>query len=656
MSLYEIAEPHTFVWLAESLAHVLWQGTLFAGLAAMVAQGLHNRSAQARYMLHCSALFMISACLPLNLWVFAPLDPAPVFPMPRNQTVDAKPFVAGIPETNQDHGDTTVDWHAPLAAGPADSKTSAAADGPLGAVPTSGSVWMSASKWIVAVYLLGMIAMSFRLMMGVYGGHRLRATATPVEDTRVQDILAHVADQVRLNAVPIVAYSARVTTPLVVGVVKPAILLPVAIMSNLTTGQVESLLLHELAHIRRYDHVVNLFQRIVEALLFFHPAVWWLSHKISVEREHCCDDQAIAWGSEPCDYAESLIRVSELRFRAAGLGASGAATLAAKGEKSTRLHDRVLHVLGMPLPGPNPGLTRLGVAVMLALAVSTAAIVATRAGDSDDALRSGTVEISVSDREGPQNEADGLLRTDDVTTTGAGEIVWDEERRGWQVGAKLISTTNRLQPGDPVVVQLLLRNATKEPQTVVLQQYDATHPTLGADGRISMNISGSSENRHQHVIAPGAILEKPQYRVVLSTQGMLPGEYHIDPQPAFWQPDKGDPNSATGIGRKTPIHFMLGDPSAVTYSQPPVEEDPALRIHWGNHVSGLIVGMRLPQGRVLWKNNSRIEAEMFVCNVSDRTITFDYEVPPPGEWNSHIKTSDGKDVQLDFTWTTGFRQ
>jgi beta-lactamase regulating signal transducer with metallopeptidase domain len=81
-----------------------------------------------------------------------------------------------------------------------------------------------------------------------------------------------------------------------IGIVKPVILLPTSLATGLVPTQLEALVTHELAHIRRYDSVVNLFQRIVEATLFFHPAVWYVSRRVSVERENACDDSVLSAG------------------------------------------------------------------------------------------------------------------------------------------------------------------------------------------------------------------------------------------------------------------------------------------------------------------------------------------------------------------------
>ncbi len=115
--------------------------------------------------------------------------------------------------------------------------------------------------------------------------------------------------------------------PVVAGVLQPMILLPLCMATGLAGEQLQAVLLHELAHIRRYDHLANLAQRLVEAFLFFHPAVWYLSRQASAEREHCCDDLAVAAGMGRLEYAASLVRLAELC--SAALPRPAAAVLAA---------------------------------------------------------------------------------------------------------------------------------------------------------------------------------------------------------------------------------------------------------------------------------------------------------------------------------------
>ena len=90
-------------------------------------------------------------------------------------------------------------------------------------------------------------------------------------------------------------------------------LLPMSALAGLSPLQVEAILAHELAHIRRHDYLVNLLQTLLETLLFYHPAVWWLSRQIRIEREHCCDDLAVSLCGDPVVYARALADLEELR-------------------------------------------------------------------------------------------------------------------------------------------------------------------------------------------------------------------------------------------------------------------------------------------------------------------------------------------------------
>jgi beta-lactamase regulating signal transducer with metallopeptidase domain len=99
----------------------------------------------------------------------------------------------------------------------------------------------------------------------------------------------------------------------VIGTLRPVILLPASTLTGLTPQQIEMVLAHELAHIRRHDFLVNLLQAVVETLMFYHPAVWWMSRRVRIERENCCDDMAVAVCGNPIQYARALTRLEELR-------------------------------------------------------------------------------------------------------------------------------------------------------------------------------------------------------------------------------------------------------------------------------------------------------------------------------------------------------
>ena len=149
---------------------------------------------------------------------------------------------------------------------------------------------------------------------------------------------------------PPIAYCRDVSVPTLVGILRPTILLPLSAVSGLLPAELESILLHELVHIRRYDHLLNLAQRLVEAAFFFHPAVWFLSRRITVVREHCCDDAVLTLGTQRAVYIESLMRVAELSVAASCLGRQAAVAGLHATDKPSRLRRRIARLLDPPGP------------------------------------------------------------------------------------------------------------------------------------------------------------------------------------------------------------------------------------------------------------------------------------------------------------------
>jgi hypothetical protein len=156
--------------------------------------------------------------------------------------------------------------------------------------------------------------------------------------------------------------SARVQAPTVISWLKPAILLPVGCMAGLSTLQVEAVLAHELAHIRRHDYLVNFFQSVMETVLFYHPAVWWVSSQIRREREHCCDDLAVAVCGDRLAYAKALSFLEERRspMPAGAFGATGGV-----------LKMRIARLLGLKQP---PVFPRTPAVILLVLVVAIAGL------------------------------------------------------------------------------------------------------------------------------------------------------------------------------------------------------------------------------------------------------------------------------------------
>ena len=330
-----------------ALGHFLWQGTLIALVLAIVLRAV--KSVAARYWLSLTALLLMAACPVMTLfWLMQPVSPVAVLDTPPPIVGEEfSPSQPMIPPTSFADADkvehvSKVPVIPPVA--PIELNTTSTT--PPQALADDRRWWQRFAPQLTTAYLGGVALMFLRLAIGLWGGRRLRRRAVPVTDDSLLGAMQRQATALGLKLLPVLAYCERVTVPTVVGVLKPMILLPVTLATGLSPEQIESVLAHELAHLRRYDHLVNLLQRVIESLLFFHPALWWVSHRIRDEREHCCDDLVVACGAMPLDYAKSLLRVAELS-RASKLRRSvTAVSLLATGDNPSSLRQRISRLLG----------------------------------------------------------------------------------------------------------------------------------------------------------------------------------------------------------------------------------------------------------------------------------------------------------------------
>ena len=183
---------------------------------------------------------------------------------------------------------------------------------------------------LVELWFVGVVLFSLRSAGGFFLVVRLRRKeSTPVS----QDLLNLCqALQEKMGIARIVRYceSLQLSAPVVVGWIRPVVLLPVSALTGLDETQLQAVIAHELAHIQRLDAFVNLFQIAVESLLFYHPAVWWLGKRIREERENCCDDAAVAVCGSPITYAHALARMAESRVAPQLVMAANRGPLAAR--------------------------------------------------------------------------------------------------------------------------------------------------------------------------------------------------------------------------------------------------------------------------------------------------------------------------------------
>jgi len=260
-----------------TLLHSLWQGALLALPAATALRLARHRSPELRYALAAGALgILVLAFLGTWLWIWTDGAPKPI---------------AG------------ASLLAPLGEG-------------QGPVSWASHLRMFLGPWVPWLFLAWVLGFSLRLVhlgraMAWLYGPCLRDVQPPPAEwlARFEGLRrrCQVAFPVRLGL------SSRVDSLVVLGWLKPVVLVPAAALLALPPEALEALLAHELAHVRRRDFLANLIQSLAEALLFYHPAVWWLSRRIRQEREHCCDDAAVQACGDPLLYASALVGLEELR-------------------------------------------------------------------------------------------------------------------------------------------------------------------------------------------------------------------------------------------------------------------------------------------------------------------------------------------------------
>ncbi|HLW77319.1 MAG TPA: GWxTD domain-containing protein [Bryobacteraceae bacterium] len=269
--------------LSLALAHFIWEGAAIAALVAL-AFTVFRKSNQ-RYAIACIALFAMPVAFGITLALSMPRSPVKsliAIPLPAVSLVAPASAVA-VPSWNFA---ALLAWAAPL--------------------------WMA-----------GVLALLLYRVAAWMAARRLARLGTcPAPEAWSRRVEA-LAARIGISRPVQLLESALAEVPVTIGYLRPAILVPIGMLAAWPFDQVEAILLHELAHIRRADYLVNLLQSVVESLLFYHPAVWWISSAIRAEREHCCDDLVLARNIDPRLYAEALFALEQGRAVEPALAANG---------------------------------------------------------------------------------------------------------------------------------------------------------------------------------------------------------------------------------------------------------------------------------------------------------------------------------------------
>jgi beta-lactamase regulating signal transducer with metallopeptidase domain len=309
--------PQAIAW---TLIHFCWQAAAIAVAFRLISAAIVRRSSQVRYLVALSSLLlMIGAAVITFAWEMRSNAAAPSITATAENLRAS--FVADFPRST--------------------------APGLLVATQQQAGAHVTIASllpWIDGLWLAGVFALSLRSLGGWWYLRRLRLAATVEAPASVIDAFQRISQALGLNRDIALRLSTAIDSPMTMGTLRAIVLLPLSAVTLLGPDELEVVLAHELAHVRRADFFWNILQTIAETLFFFHPAVWWLNARIRHERELCCDDLALKVCPNPIVYAHALVHLEEQRSRHLRLA------MALDGHQShATLLSRIARILGEPM-------------------------------------------------------------------------------------------------------------------------------------------------------------------------------------------------------------------------------------------------------------------------------------------------------------------
>ncbi len=283
---------HLIPILGWALIHFLWQGALIAALCAFALRCMRRATPQARYNLAALALILCAA-FPLSYITV------------RMQQSDSTLTLKSTTTTAFAQANTALQALISLQE-PAETTPSASAQ--------LEAVVHSYAYTLVVFWALGVLLLILRLYLGLLWVRQHRVAAESQVDVLWQTRLQNLAQRLQIKRTIRLGLSSTLESPITVGWWHPIVILPVALVTGMPSDLLEALLAHEIAHIKRFDYLVNLFQSTIEIALFYHPAVWWISKQVRIEREQIADDLAARLLGEPRRLALALSELERFQF------------------------------------------------------------------------------------------------------------------------------------------------------------------------------------------------------------------------------------------------------------------------------------------------------------------------------------------------------
>jgi beta-lactamase regulating signal transducer with metallopeptidase domain len=323
---------NAFGWM---IIHSIWQATLIAIITGIVLILLQKKSAQMRYIVANAALILVLISAMGTFYFHLETAPksnphlAELIEKAKTQTIVFQQNTTDLSAETAEIRQPTSDIEDPLS------------------INAFKMYFTRHLPLIVTIWLLGVAAFILRLLSGISYTAYLRNKMNFPTDEYWLETLENLKNKIGLKQTIELVESALVRSPMVVGHLKPMILFPIGAINRLNPNEVEAILAHEIAHILRKDYLFNIIQSIIEALFYFHPAVWWLSSVVRSERENCCDDVAIKICGNSMTYAKSLVSVQEMAYFPTQMA------LGFAGNKKNELLIRIQRVLNQPYKNIN---------------------------------------------------------------------------------------------------------------------------------------------------------------------------------------------------------------------------------------------------------------------------------------------------------------
>ena len=387
--------------LAQGLLHSIWQCAAVAFILAGALALLRGSSANVRYVASCCAMALMLLLPSATVWKFLSSTPGA-------QMEDASEVTASSGEFLVETSPSGLLYEKPV-------------------TPSAGSFQPASNEspteraarllpWLTLVWLAGVMLLSMRTLGGLVLARRIKLHGARPVSGFWRERAAEIARKLSVSSPVKVLESSLVSVPTAVGWLRPAILLPASAFTGLTPQQLEAVLAHELAHVRRHDYLVNVLQTGVETLLFYHPAAWWVSRQIRAEREHVCDDMAVRVTGDAMTYARALTRIERLRTAAPRL---------AMGADGGSLRSRVSRLVEGP-PSPRH-LSPLLVGLFLIVGTLTAVVCARAVIPKKYAVKSPPRSLAA-DAEAEKSAGDAVGSQDTGSTlTAAGDDTEGED-------------------------------------------------------------------------------------------------------------------------------------------------------------------------------------------------------------------------------------